>query len=584
MTLPLFSLLLLGSCASSVGSSTPEETTSTAVQALDSDGEDRDDHERLDIKHVLLLSVDGLHQKDLALFVKTHPESALAELTEHAVEYTDAHTTTPSDSFPGLLSFVTGGTSKSTGVYYDDSYDRTLYNPGSDCTGNPGTEIVYDESIELDDSQIFSPINPANLPEQKLADGTCKPVLPHEFLKVNTIFNVIAEAGGYTAWADKHPAYEIVNGPSGKGVVDLYTPEVNSVIQNGGVVNNVNLTDSQKACDGTTNSLPLKKVGDYTTCEPAIIAYDSTKVQAVLNEIDGMTSDGSKGAPVPAVFGMNYQEVSVGEKLIVGGYVDAAGTPSKLLEGALESVDASIGKFVAELKTQKLYKSTLIIISAKHGQSPIDKSKLSMESGGSGNATVTDPLGFVNLADPNVDQVFSTYVNPNSGNQYAADGHLMTDDVGILWLQDQSRKNIAAVVAEPENPANRTAMFADKLPPGTIFSSNINHGDELADIYGDPTSGDPVAAARAPNAFIQPNWGVIYSGSSKKIAEHGGGTLDDTNVALLVANPALRGRTISRHVTTTQVAPTILRALDLDPSALEAVRKEHTTTLPGLKL
>jgi hypothetical protein len=26
------------------------------------------------------------------------------------------------------------------GVYYDDSYDRTLFAPGSNCQGNPGTE------------------------------------------------------------------------------------------------------------------------------------------------------------------------------------------------------------------------------------------------------------------------------------------------------------------------------------------------------------------------------------------------------------------------------------------------------------
>ena len=83
--------------------------------------------------------------------------------------------------------------------------------------------------------------------------------------------------------------------------------------------------------------------------------------------------------------------------------------------------------------------------------------------------------------------------------------------------------------------------------------------------------------------FIQPNWGVIYSGSSKKISEHGGGTLDDTHVALLVSNAAFGHRTIHRHVTTTQVAPTILKALDLDPSALDAVRKEGTVALPGVR-
>jgi hypothetical protein len=83
---------------------------------------------------------------------------------------------------------------------------------------------------------------------------------------------------------------------------------------------------------------------------------------------------------------------------------------------------------------------------------------------------------------------------------------------------------------------------------------------------------------------IQPNHGVIYSGSSKKISEHGGGTLDDTGVALIVSNPRIHARTIADHVWTKQVAPTILRALGLDPEALEAVRKEHTRVLPGLKL
>jgi len=41
---------------------------------------------------------------------------------------------------------------------------------------------------------------------------------------------------------------------------------------------------------------------------------------------------------------------------------------------------------------------------------------------------------------------------------------------------------------------------------------------------------------------------------------------------------------VAERVSTTQVAPTILRALDLDPDALAAVRKEGTRVLPGLEL
>lgn len=538
-------------------------------------------HPVVPVRHVLLISVDGLHQIDLSNWIENHPDSSLARLSASAVIYDNAHTTTPSDSFPGLLAMVTGGTPKSTGVYYDDSYDRTLFAPGSACAGAPGIEAVFDESIDNDDSKLFSGgINPANLPMMKTAAGACQPVYPHDFIRVNTIFEVVKQAGGTTAWSDKHPAYDLVNGPSGHGVDDLYTPEINSPISNGGTVNGVDLSATLGLCNGA-NSLPLAKVSDYTTCIPAIEAYDDVKVQAVINQIAGRTSDGVNEAAVPTLFGMNFQEVSVGEKLPVGGYVDAHGTPSTNLSDTLMHTDQSIGRILAELEAQHLFDSTLIIISAKHGQSPINRETLAMESGGSGNATVQDPAGFIAAADPTVDSP-SSFTNPNSGNVLSTSGHLQTDDVGLVWLQNQSPANILAVQSQLQ--ANASLIFADKLPPGTVFTNSINAGPMLAELFGDPTSGDPVAAARAPNIIVQPNAGVIYSGSSKKIAEHGGGTLDDTHVALMVAHRQLRASTQSAPVSTTQIAPTILRALKLDEKSLDAVRREGTEVLPGLKL
>jgi len=56
----------------------------------------------------------------------------------------------------------------------------------------------------------------------------CAPVFPHQYLKVNTIFEVVKANRGTTAWIDKHPSYEWTNGPSGKGVDDFYGPEINS--------------------------------------------------------------------------------------------------------------------------------------------------------------------------------------------------------------------------------------------------------------------------------------------------------------------------------------------------------------------
>jgi hypothetical protein len=536
--------------------------------------------------HVLLLSVDGLHQQDLARWISGHPSSALARLARHGVLYTNAKAPTPSDSFPGLLALVTGGTPKSTGVYYDDSYDRTLFPPGSNCAGDPGSEIVYDETIDHDLTQLFSGgIDPVNLPLRKLPDGDCRPVYPHEFLAVNTVFEVARKAGLHTAWSDKHPSYDLVNGPSGTGVEDLYTPEINSNIEGAPVTNGVDLAATLALCDAT-NSLNVNgagSVGVYTDCAPSQEAYDDVKVQAILNQIAGKRSDGSPGHGVPAIFGMNFQAVSVGEKLPVGGYSDDAGMPRPILAHAIAHTDASVGRMVAALERRGLRDDTLVIVTAKHGQSPIDLAKLQMKKKAvwAPDRTVQDPVDFVNTVDAGVDgTVFNDPTQTNGGGPYATGGHLMEDDVGILWLQDRSPGNVAGVIAALQ--VNAGAIHANVLPPRTIFSTNITYGADLAKIYGDPSVAGSLAAARAPDAFIQPDEGVVYSGSIKKIAEHGGGAPGDTEVALLVSGADLDAKVVDARVYTTQVAPTILKALGLDPQQLDAVRMEGTRPLPGL--
>ena len=76
---------------------------------------------------------------------------------------------------------------------------------------------------------------------------------------------------------------------------------------------------------------------------------------------------------------------------------------------------------------------------------------------------------------------------------------------------------------------------------------------------------------------------MIYTKpSASKIAEHGGFSRDETAVLMLVSAQGLKPAQSRTPVTTTQIAPTILAALGLDPKALKAVREEHTPTLPGL--
>ena len=141
------------------------------------------------VQRVLLLSIDGFHAVDLANYVKLRPASALARLSSHGVTYTNAFTSFPSNSWPGLTALITGGTSVSTGVIFENNYDRSLSPPGSDCSTR-GTEVVYDGSIDIDNKKLDGGggIDPAKLPRDP-ARG-CKPVYPHEFLRTNTIFEV----------------------------------------------------------------------------------------------------------------------------------------------------------------------------------------------------------------------------------------------------------------------------------------------------------------------------------------------------------------------------------------------------------
>jgi hypothetical protein len=461
-----------------------------------------------EIKHVLLLSIDGLHDGDLARYVAEHPQSALAELIAHGAHYKNAASAMPSDSFPGLLAILTGGTPKSTGVYYDDSYDRSLSPAGSNCA-TKGTEVVYDESIDKNPDALDAGggINPAALPLDP-AKG-CTPVYPHAFLRVNTVFEVIKAAGGRTAWADKHPAYDIVNGPSGAGVDDLFTPEINA----NGITDKVDATE----------------------------AYDDGKVEAVLHEIDGMDHAGQKSAAVPALFGMNFQAVSVAQKLAANGYADAAGTPSAGLADAVAHTDASIGRMVTELKAKGLFDKTVIIVSAKHGQSPIDPAA----------RKIVDKKTIPGLID---------------SIQSGLTAQATQDSVSLIWLADKA------------HTADALKKLADSKDAAGIKEA---YGPEtLRSWYGDAAT-DP----RVPDIIAQPQTGVIYTKpTATKIAEHGGFSADDTHVPVLVSYAGFKGGEVDAPVHTTQIAPTILLALGLDPAALQAVKLEQTEPLPEITL
>ncbi|SIT51911.1 Type I phosphodiesterase/nucleotide pyrophosphatase [Paraburkholderia piptadeniae] len=526
-----------------------------AAQADDAQAHDQGNQSNA-IKHVLLISVDGLHEQDVARCIGANTCPNLALLAKSGVTYTNAYTPGLSDSFPGLAALVTGGSPKTAGLFYDVSYDRTLYAPAdTGCTGKQGWNVVFDETtgidaqgggalIHLDGGGAF---NPDAIPHAKVGNK-CVPVYPHDYIKTNTIFEVVKQhvRDSRTAWADKHAwGYDWLNGPSGRGVDDLSRTEINSINPATG--------------------------NDYTDAYKNTEIFDNFHVNSIINEIDGKDSTGKRDAPVPTLFGTNFQTLSIAQKATVasgGGYLDASFTPSPQVTAAIAYVDDALGKMVAELKARNLASSTMMIVTAKHGQSPTDHTKL-VKNGD----TVTALLEANNYLDPNGN--FGQNNNAkalNDGTGLVGTGLVQTDDVGLIWLRDQSQLQAAVATLKANLSCNAPGICADG-PQAYILS-----GPRLASMFGDPSNG------RTPDIIVQPNPGVIYTSSQKKDEEHGGNAPDDSHLGLVVSFPDghFHGERIGRRVTTTQVAPTILRALGLNPNELHSVKVEGTPVLPGL--
>ena len=575
------------------------------------------------IKHVLLISVDGLHQNDVDWFVDKYPHSTLAKMVKSGISYNNARTPFPSDSFPGMVGQATGGNPKTTGIYYDDGYSRGLLpfeTKIEDCIPDPhhktkvsGAEVQYAENIDnvtiidpsttppttallLDAGQGIAGLYPVtglkagdtkSVPANilKLASGaddvrnilidpnqlpvdpaTCTRVYPHQYLQVNTIFEVAHANGLRTAWTDKHPAYEILNGSSGDGIDDLFAPEINSLID-------------------------LKSSKDWTKNNANTQRYDTIKVLSVINEIKGYDHSGKNKHGTPAIFGMNFQAVSTAQKLNtsstpenadpnqLGGYTDNGSVPGPVLESALHFVDDSLKQMQDAIDSNKNTKSnTVVIISAKHGQSPQDRSKLTLIDDGA----MIDALNNAWKVNHSTDLV----------------AHAMDDDGVLLWLNDRSDNATNFAKDFLSNYTTGTLDHGITVPAGISSDSKskaftsaglskIYAGNEAANFI----AGKSLSATedRTPDLIGIAIEGSVYAGALnpgdalKKIAEHGGNATPDRAVPIVVSGAGIGSMTVDEHVDTIQIAPTILHLLGLNTEDLKAVKIEKTQVLPGLK-
>ena len=591
----------MGAAAVALAIATPLAVSSASVAGAD----DGHGHDHGQIKHVLLISVDGMHQSDLDWYVATHPHSELARLATGGAEYTNAQTPVPSDSDPGGTGLMTGADPKTLNIYYDDEYSHGVFPPGTtSCSGPvPGGNVIYDSPDDnlpavqdllnnssgntfpsFDEGGAIYPggidknpglimdlsahpqsgLNPATYP---VDPTTCQPIQPWDYLGVNTIFQVIHNAGMRTAWSDKHAVYTSYSGPGSNGtsIDDFFGPEI----------------DAQAV---EPNGVPYPVDGAWTADNAATKQYDSYKVQAVLNWINGREHAG--GGPTvgtPAIYGMNFQTVSTAEKLksspavligpdaqgnysegpsLPGGYVivDGQQVPGPLLQGALDYVNNALEQMADTIKADGEANSTAIVLTAKHGQSPLNNNQLQRIDDG-----------------PIIAGVNAAWAAIHPENQTLV--VQVADDDGMLWwLSDRSQTAAEFVKdylwthsAPAVNYAGQTVTVAHS------GLSQIFAGTESAQYFGVSNS-DP----HHPDVFAISQVGTIYTGGSK-IAEHGGANPGDRDVPLVVYAPGTvdPGQS-SNGVETTQVAPTILKLLGLSPSALQAVQQEGTQVLPGL--
>jgi hypothetical protein len=471
---------------------------------------------------------------------------------------------------------MTGGDPRATGVYYDVEYNHSTYEAGTtNCTGPTGGDVIYDSPDDKDDTRLdagqgipgleHNPalimqmtgtpqtlLNPATFPVDA---KTCQPIYPHSYLNVNTMFEVAKADGLRTAWSDKHPIYESFNGPSGKGIDDFFAPEIDS-----------NAIEP----DGTPYGGSAAPIS-WTDDNAATRQYDGYKVQAIINEINGFDHSGTNKVGTPAIFGMNFQTISTAEKLfsseatiggpvLPGGY-SAPGVPGPLLSDSLGWLDGQLKAFDDAIQANPATAgSTAIIITAKHGQSPLDPNQVKRIKDG-----------------PIVDAINTawTAAHPGAGNLIVAG----TDD--DLWQSYLSVKTQRAA------DFVKHYLWTHSAPAVTYSGATIKVAHSgLRKIYGGRQAaryfGVPVSDPRHPDVFGVAQVGTIYTGGTK-IAEHGGSNPGDRDVPILVYAPGtVRSGSSGESVETTQVAPTVLRLLGLEPDALKAVRIEGTQVLPGL--
>lgn len=307
-------------------------------------------------------------------------------------------------------------------------------------------------------------------------------------------------------------------------------------------------------------------------------------MKAVINWIKGFDHAGNGNPGTPAIFGMNFQSVSTAQKLNksnyypdpsntgnkvpggLGGYTANGTTPGVVLQSALNFVNNQLAMMVSMLDPT----NTVVILSAKHGQSPQNRVDLTIINDG-------DMIDALNCAW----EKFAATCKDSSKPHLVA--HAIDDDGILMWFNDRSP---AALRFAKNFLLGYSGNGLGSDASGTAVTKAFNQagvtkiyaGEEVADLFGVGSNND-----RVPDLVGIAQQGTVYAGGKlSKIAEHGGDARQDRHVPIVVWGAGVNQNIVNDPVQTNQIAPTILALLGFKPHELQAVQAEHTKVLPNL--
>lgn len=334
--------------------------------------------------------------------------------------------------------------------------------------------------------------------------GTCEPIFPHEYLRANTIFEVARGNGLNTVYMDKHPTYEFVNGPSGTGLTQGFFPEIGAVASN----------------------------------LEAQWAWEDLHWSALANITAGHYVNGTGDIDF-SLIGANFQALTWAQSN-GGGYANGSSLANPVfghnISLTLDRYDERLATFVSQLKSAGKLESTLLVLSSKQGQSPVNETTLKH----------IDSQLLINSTGVDV-------------------SFLTGDDAALLWLTNGTD----AVTAKNNLLANASKLNID----------SVLAGDEVWQ-YG---FGNPRSDPRAPDVVVRARDGILYS-TNTQTENHGAWLQDDLEVPLVFYNPTFTPVNYSLPVRTQQIASTMLSALGLPLAQLDGWRVEGTPVLPFLDL